>query len=244
VIDGHLHLLPPDLDDTLRRFDESGVAAGIAVGVAEADDYLDHALQRHPDRFVGIAAAPPPGDDIVAVMTGRQARAGYGGVRVTSPGHPGEAGYRPLYRWLAARGLALWSHARGPSDLRDLGRLARRFPDLPIVLEHLGLTAGMSLAEQAGHVGSLAGCPNIRLMVSGTYALEGAGIARIIGDLVTLYGPSRCMWASDWPFSSGRLSYPQTIEVIAEALPFLGTAELDMVFGGTAAHLFPGLCHN
>ena len=247
MIDGHFHLgvLDNGVEDMLRRFDECGVAAGIAVGVAEADHDLDHALKQHPHRFIGIAVAPPPGDDIVTVMSGRQARIGYGGIRVTRAGHPGEAGSLPLYRWQAEHGLALWSHARGARDLRDLGRLARQLPGLPIVLEHLGLTAGMPLAGQVDSVASLVDCPNVRLMVSGTYALDGAAspaeVARVTGDLVALFGPYRCMWASDWPFSSARLAYPQTMQVIAEALPFLGPAELGMVFGGTAARLFPGL---
>lgn len=84
--------------------------------------------------------------------------------------------------------------------------LAQRHPDLPIVLNH-GAKPGIAVGEwQAWYaaIARLAALPNVYCKLSGlaTEAPNGADLSTVrpyAEAILTLFGPQRVMWGSDWP---------------------------------------------
>ncbi|MGW1562502.1 amidohydrolase family protein [Streptomyces sp. NPDC002144] len=86
-------------------------------------------------------------------------------------------------------------------------RLAQRFPDLPLVLDHAGKPpiGQPSLSDWARDVHALARYPQVRCKVSGliteanhhTWTID--DIRPVRDTLLAAFGPERLMFGSDWP---------------------------------------------
>lgn len=112
-------------------------------------------------------------------------------------------------------------------QLPQLARMARAVPDLPIVVNHLGgviragAHAGLDIfADWRQGLAALAACPNVKVKLSGlgmrlsAFGLDegpepptSAQLAEIwrpwMMTALELFGPSRCMWGSNFPVDKG-----------------------------------------
>ncbi len=92
---------------------------------------------------------------------------------------------------------------------REATRLANDFPDTPMILNHTGLPADRSAEGIAGWkaaMQTLASCPNVAVKISGL-GQQGqpwtvAANRDIVLTTIDLFGPSRCMFASNFPVDS------------------------------------------
>lgn len=168
----------------------------------------------------------------------------------------------PLYRFAARPDLAndpAWRRglaaveARGlafelqvfASQMADAARLAQDFPRLQFVLLHAGMLADRSpegWAEWRAGMRRLAACPNVAVKLSGlgtfvrTCSVE---LWRpVIEETVVLFGPSRCLFGSNFPIEMLWTSYAQLIEVMQTCLAGLSSAERRAVLHDTAARLY------
>lgn len=116
-------------------------------------------------------------------------------------------------------------------QLPRLARMAHDFPGLPIVVNHLGgvLRANAHAAQdvfsiwQQG-ISNLASCPNVVIKLSGlgmrlsSFGFDEAATPPSSEDLAAAwkpwvmtaldrFGPSRCMWGSNFPVDKGSYSY-------------------------------------
>ena len=181
-----------DFIETLRR--DFGLPT---VAVAQA--WLDRhdaasVLERHAARpFVRSVrhkprANPTPGNPAPGGMTDRAWRAGFS-----------ELARRELRFDLQTP----WWH------LHEAARLAGDFPATTIVLNHAGLPADRSPDGLAGGkraMTALANCPNVAVKISGLGQPRAAWTVEanrpIVRTIIDLYGPSRCMFASNFPVDS------------------------------------------
>jgi predicted TIM-barrel fold metal-dependent hydrolase len=93
--------------------------------------------------------------------------------------------------------------------LAEAARLASDFPDTPIILNHTGLPADRRAEGIAGWkaaMKTLASCPNVSVKISGL-GQQGqpwtvAANRDIVLTTIDLFGPSRCMFASNFPVDS------------------------------------------
>ncbi|MBO9707404.1 MAG: amidohydrolase family protein [Caulobacter sp.] len=93
-----------------------------------------------------------------------------------------------------------------PRHLQSLLELARRWPDLRVVIDHAAkpeIAAGR-LEPWREQMSALADLSNVHCKLSGllTEAGEVTGldaVAPYVAHLVTGFGPDRLMWGSDWP---------------------------------------------
>lgn len=251
VIDAHINLTPDgawfatgfdaSLSTALRQMDEAGIAmAGLIplVGREQRDFCLDVAA-RHADRFyTGFSiydTTEAEVDDCRALIAG-------GAVRFLKL-HPRMARLVPLderlapfYR-LAADSrtpVVFCTYMRGPSvPMREVeplvfDALARRHPDMTIILAHAGSYRPLdALAVAQSH-------PNVYLEISHVlHYFRGSSLEqdfRFILDRLdrkTLYG-------SDFPEVS-IVEYRKTAQRIADTLDGF---DAQMFWGGTAARLF------
>lgn len=196
-------------------------------------------------------------DDIAAVLAGH---AGFPLVRsvrqkptaATSPGAfvagaPGsmaDPAFRAGYRLLARHGLHYdlqtpWWHLGEAADL------ARAFPDTVIILNHTGLPSDRSPAGLAGWREAMAGFadrPNTVVKISGI-GVPGRSWDRdlqgnVVLDTIRLFGPARCMVASNFPVDSLCASYDAIFTGLKTITAGLPLADRRAVFHDTAARIY------
>ncbi|MFI7296357.1 amidohydrolase family protein [Streptomyces sp. NPDC050121] len=204
------------------------------ASVPETEELLDLADQ---DPMVGAVVgwveltAPDVGD----VLDELRARPSGGYLRALRHVVQGESDAEWLQQPAVERGL------RAVQD-RDLGydvlirshqfpqaiRLAQRFPDLPLVLDHAGKPpiGHHTISDWARNVHVLAGCPQVRCKVSGLiteadhheWTLD--DIRPVWNTLLAAFGPDRLMFGSDWPvcvLAGGWNRWAATVEELLNA---------------------------
>ncbi|MET9911949.1 amidohydrolase family protein [Streptomyces sp. NPDC006476] len=211
----------------------STVVVQCVTSVEETADLLDLAGR---DPLVGAVVgwadltSPAIGD----VLDELRAQPGGGYLRALRHLVQGESDTEWLQQPSVERGL------RAVQD-RDLGydvlirshqfpqaiRLAQRFPDLPLVLDHAGKPpiGHASMSDWARQVRVLAGHPQVRCKVSGliteadhrTWRID--DIRPVWDVLLTAFGPERLMFGSDWPvcvLAGGWTRWAATVEQLLD----------------------------
>src|SRR5262249_12608165 len=95
----------------------------------------------------------------------------------------------------------------GPDALPELDRMCRRFPDTPVIIDHL-CRIGVDGTVRDQDVDALTGMarhPRVLVKVGAFYALGQkkapyTDLAPPIRRVVEAFGARRCMWESDCPF--------------------------------------------
>ncbi|HVO00336.1 MAG TPA: amidohydrolase family protein, partial [Steroidobacteraceae bacterium] len=133
----------------------------------------------------------------------------------------------------------------GPIGLPQVTMLARKFPGVNIILDHLGrpdVLDGPPYA-QAASLFALADLPNIYLKLTprifGDVTKGKASAETFFPRVAGVFGANRLAWGSNFPTSPGTLA-----EILATArtgLASLGEAEREWIFSGTARRLYPKL---
>lgn len=153
--------------------------------------------------------------------------------------------YEALYRFGAEQGLIL-SFQVNPTDLSEINRFCRRFPETPVVIDHLariGLddtkvdAATRMLCDLARH-------PHVRVKVGAFYALSRTGppyldLLSLIERIVASFGPERCMWESDAPFQAQPPhDYQSSLRLLRDHAHFLSPSDKEQILRKTAESLF------
>jgi L-fuconolactonase len=171
--------------------------------------------------------------------------------------------FRAGARVVAAMGLSLdcyHYHTQNPSCLR----LARALPELPIVLDHLGTPLGVgSFAGRRAEIfatwkrdlAELARCPNVHVKLGGL-AMPWNGFGyddaprpptsdELVADqgdyyhyAIEQFGPSRCMFESNFPVDKCALSYTVLWNAFKKMAARYTEAERDDLFRGTATRFY------
>jgi len=257
-------LFPPERaalsTDFLEVMKTHGIDRAVVVALSEQDQYLRDCIGENPDRFSGISVDRGPGTDVFAHLEEQLRWPGCGGLRMSYLGDPDERNPRHLSRfallqYLADHGLKLWFYSTA-AQLRLLDAIALELGSLKIVLNHLGFCPdhiefrdGLARADVDLPPGTLemvrhlARHPNVYIMVSGEYcfskqAYPFADLHPIVRRLYDCFGPSRLMWASDYPWTVERPGYRKLMDLPALHLPQVPGTDLAMIMGGTAAALF------
>lgn len=141
---------------------------------------------------------------------------------------------------MAERGLVLDALVR-PRHLPALARLARRRPDLAIVIDHGGKPdiAGGDLDAWRAETLRLAEHPNVACKLSGLLTEAAPGqheqVAAVGEWLFDIFGAERLIWGSDWPVVTLAGSYAGWLEMARAMVP---AAAQDAVFGGNARRVY------
>ena len=148
---------------------------------------------------------------------------------------------------LEDRGLVLELVCVYPRHLGDVPELAQRFPDLTIVIDHLGkpplLTAQMAdwtaLVQRAAAHGNVAAKLSGLNTVLTSAGWTGSDMREAVEVAVECFGPDRLMWGSDWPYSLLNGDYArvwrETVEIITTVA---GDDGARRILGDTPARLY------
>jgi L-fuconolactonase len=262
IVDAHLHvfrraaldgrepdaLVPAEreapVEQLLGLMDANGVDRAVLVGLDDHDEYIASVLG---PRFAAIAVG-------LHDLPARRERFAFDGVRTMTLD-----GVTDELQWVAGNGLVLWTYLT-PDQLPNLLTLPERFPELPIVLNHLGFFPHDMGVDRHGRpsfenplryerveaVLSLARFETVHVMLSGQYALSAEDapyrdLDPVISRLADAYGADRMLWASDHPWIDDVPGYGTILALPELALPGASDAELAAIRGGTATRLFPRL---
>ncbi len=145
---------------------------------------------------------------------------------------------------LARRGL-VFDLMLEPWQMADALALARRLPELQIVIEHagspdFGSEEGTQLWRDA--MRSAAALPNIAVKISALHCRmpdwTDARLAGPIRALVDWFSPSRLAFASDFPVHDRTVPFARAFETFAEAVADLSEEEQATLFYNTARRLY------
>lgn len=214
IIDADCHIsswrfdeLALTADDLLREMDRSGVDKALIWlkptynrEIASENRAVYEAMRGHPDRFIGFGWVNPRLGAAAARDTIRQCFEEYGFYGVKFNGVQDEyviddAAILPFIEQAAAYGKPLAFHIGADSCENThpirLGRIAARFPEITLLMVHMGGAALPSLDRSAVEVAIQH--PNIVLIGS---AIGERAILQALNRL----GPGRLCFGSDMPF--------------------------------------------
>ncbi|MCH2181267.1 MAG: amidohydrolase family protein [Mariniblastus sp.] len=152
-----------------------------------------------------------------------------------------------------SRGLSVLENHQVPFDLlfylkhlKHTETVARRFPGLPLVIDHLGkpdIQSGQiepwksDLSRAAQH-------PNVHCKLSGLIT-EADWESWSIDDLrpyveaaIELFGAERCMFGSDWPVCQLAGSYQQVLDSLQTCIAGLSEPDRQQVMSKTAVDFY------
>jgi L-fuconolactonase len=205
------------------------------LGLAENEDlvagvvgWADLAVPDAPARIAALAARPK----LKALRPMVQDRAA---------GWYDDPALEPAFAAMVEHGLRLDALVRVP-HLAALDRLAARFPQLAIVVDHAAkprIGAEEGFAEWHAAIAPLAARPNVSCKLSGLLTeCAGAPLQAIVPyaeTILELFGPERTMWGSDWPVLELAAGYGEWLNLAQACVP---AAAREQVFGRSAARFY------
>lgn len=242
VVDGQLHELGPRsevpvddvairrrimLETTLSTMDAVGVDAAILHPVD--DGVADLAVAEFPDRFGVVRVLDPETPDIEGLVQQTRSTPGNVGIRIVASFPPPkpeltrllEGGYDPMLAAAEHTGLPVFLFVSG--DLPVIRPIAEKYPDLQLVVDHLGIKQPpldprdtppfATLPELV----DLARLPNVAVKLCGVPALSRTGPPfsdtwPFVHEILGAFGVDRVFWASDIPRFQGRITWDMKIE--------------------------------
>ena len=162
----------------------------------------------------------------------------------TAPGGMTDSKWRAGFAEVARNGLRFdlqtpWWH------LHEAAQLATAYPDSPIILNHTGLPADRSEEGLRGWkhaMATIAPCPNVTVKISGLgqpgAAWTVAANKDIVRTTIDLFGPTRCMFASNFPVDSLCATFTTIYDGFREIVRDFSSAEQRALFHDNAIRIY------
>lgn len=202
--------VPLGAAELLGEMDRAGVTRAVLVPPSWEGDRNDVALRaasEHPERF-GVMGRLDIREPDPARTRGWLSQPGMLGIRLTF--------HRPPHRrwltdgtadwfWPAAEAARVPVMVYAPGQAKALGEIASRHPQLPLIIDHIGLgleVHGEGIGPAIAPVLELADRPNVAVKVSALpcYVSEPFPFPSLrphVQRVLEAFGPSRCFWGSD-----------------------------------------------
>lgn len=208
------------------------------------------ALDRHADTEgepAAIIGGLPPTEtvaDAIAALDEQRAARRFRGVRPMDPTGP-VVPPEEVLRALADRGLVFELLARPPDLAGAAARLAAH-PDLTVVVEHVGWPRSTDPAERAawrtGLEALAAAGEHVHCKLSGLAMPLGTVSAEAcrpwLEPAIELFGPDRCLFASNFPVDGLHATLEQVWSAYAEVTAGLDAADRRRLFAETAERVY------
>jgi len=126
-----------------------------------------------------------------------------------------------------------------PERLTEIGEVAARYPNLRIIVDHMGF-ARATMDDKASpaveRMNALARYPNVFVKVSAlpcfsTEPYPFGNLREPLRRVIEAFGPRRAFWGSDITRVPTTCSYRQTVTHFTEELDFLSPGDLEWIMG-------------
>ncbi len=246
---------PNTVESLIAAMDAAGVAKAAVVHSSTTygfdNSYVVDGCKQYPNRLVAVGSVDMLDDNVRAVIHG-WADKGLAGLRIFTGGStkdfdPSELDDpRSFKAWelLGELGLPMCIQT-GPIGFPQVAMLAQKFPNVNIILDHLGRPDVLDGPPytKAASLFELANVPNIYLKLTprifGDVKKEKASAATFFPRVVETFGAKRMAWGSNFPTSPGTL--PEILATAQAGLACLSQEERSWIFGKTAQQLYPAL---
>ena len=212
------------------------------------NSYMLATMRAYPGVFSGVGVidsqAPHPEEEMR-----RLAAQGVRGFRI-APGSTGPeswlegSGFAAMFAAGTEEGLALCPLIDAAA-LPELDRMCQRFPQTPVVIDHLcRIGAGGPIADaEVEALCAMARHPQVCVKVSAFYALgqkqpPHEDLIPLIRRVYEAFGANRLMWASDCPYQVDEETYDDSLSLVRDRLDFLTTEDREQILRGTAERVF------
>jgi L-fuconolactonase len=246
---------PSTVEALIAAMDAAGVAKAAVVHSSTTygfdNSYVVDGCKQHKDRLVAVGSVDVLQEDAPQRIREWKAR-GLAGLRLFTGGSTKEFDPSelddprsfPAWELCAELGITMCIQT-GPIGLPQVTALAKRFPQVKIILDHLGRPDVLDGAPYANaqSMFDLAPLENIYMKLTprifGDVKKEKASADTFFPRVVKEFGAHRLAWGSNFPTSPGSLA-----EILATAqagLASLSDEDRAWIFEKTAKQLYPGL---
>lgn len=238
--------------DLMERNSVSGALLVQAPWYGEDNRYFVATMRRFPERFAALGYLPDPLEPEAPEKLAYQYHAeGFRGIRIhllddrivagVAVGHADA-----LIRRAGELRVPVEFLNRTPERHHLILVLARRFPEVVFINDHLGhprIGEGYPYAASEAFF-ACGALPNVyaKLSLHNLLSLE----AYPWGDLseyqrmtLAAYGARKLMWGSNFPMQMPKPPYRERLDAVRAALSFLTADERTWILGGTACSLWP-----
>jgi L-fuconolactonase len=262
IIDSQVHVWPPDRPDRrlgpghdertpysyeqlLADMERAGVNRAVLVPPSidrNRNDYALEAVRKYPDRFAVMGKVDLQSGGGKDVLKGWRDQPGMLGVRLTfhrDADRPWLSDGTADWFWpeAAFHDIPVMVHA--PERLAEIGEIAERYPELRIIVDHMGF-ARATMDDAAGsaveRMNALAQYPNVFVKVSALPAFSTEpypfkNLHEPLRRVIVAFGRRRAFWGSDITRVPKSCSYRQVVTQFTEELDFLSADDLDSIMG-------------
>ncbi|GAF43676.1 amidohydrolase family protein [Rhodococcus wratislaviensis] len=138
-----------------------------------------------------------------------------------------------------------WEAACTWQEMGRVGELARKFPDLTIVLGHAGFPSERTdsyFADWSNTLRALADAPNVVCKVAGLGMSDHRWTTESwrpwITECIEAFGPNRCMFGSNWPIDRIYASYDAVVGAVAHIVSDLSASDSQDFWHRTASRVY------
>jgi L-fuconolactonase len=244
---------PVTPEGLIAAMDEAGVAKAAIVQSSTCygydNSYVADTVAQYPLRFTGVGSVDMLQDDAPERIR-HWLKRGVTGLRLFTGGSTAAFDASTLddkrsfasWELCSDAGLSMCIQT-DPVGLAQVAGLAKRFPRVRIILDHLGrpdVTDGPPY-KRASSLFGLAPFENIFLKLTprifGDVRRGSASAESFFPRLVAEYGSNRLAWGSNFPASEK--SMKENLEVAKSCLACLSAGDQNWIFAGTAQRLYP-----
>ena len=246
---------PATVETLIEAMDEAGIAKAAVVHSSTTygfdNSYVVDGCAKYPHRLVAVGSVDvlqPDAPQTIRAWVDR----GLVGLRLFTGGStkafdPTElenpASF-PAWELCAELNLPMCI-TTGAVGLPQVKALAKRFPEVAIVLDHMtrpDLKDGMPYRNAASFF-ELASLPNVYLKLTPKNcddARSGSAMPEtFFPKLIAEFGAQRLAWGSNYPTSPGTLG--EILQTMRDTLECVGPEDREWIFGKTAQRLYPAL---
>lgn len=212
------------------------------------NSYMTDMIKLYPEVFAGTAVIDPQAEPVKRMR--ELAPKGVRAFRI----HPKLA---KAEKWLEPEGYAemfaegakadqAMSCLINPSDLPELDRMCTKYPDAPVIIDHLCRIGADGTIREADvdALCKMAKHKRVMVKVGAFYAFGAkkppyADLVPLAKSVIKAFGVKRCMWETDCPFQvDPGHTYQSSVDFVVKQLDFLTADERDWLMRRTAEEFF------
>jgi predicted TIM-barrel fold metal-dependent hydrolase len=255
LVDAHIHLwekgkpraahrqLPYFKEQALADMDAADVDAAVIQPPAwdpDSNAIAIEAARSHPGRFAILGNFPLTEPGAKDRIEGWKDQPGMLGLRYIFNEPQEKAwleGHEMDWLWSSAERQNIPIAIASGHFIGSLATIAQRYPDLRLIIDHLGVPLGAqgeAAFRQIPTLEALARHPNIAVKATGapSYATDAYPYRSIHSNLHRIFdafGPKRYFWGTD--ITKMPCSWRQCVTMFTEELPWLSSADKTLVMG-------------
>ena len=129
-----------------------------------------------------------------------------------------------------------------PGQMAQGVALAARHPDIPVILNHMGMPVDGDLSVWRAGMKQLVALPHVAVKISGMGFIDrqwtDAAMRPLVLETIDIFGAERCLFASDFPTDKLFNTYGRALDFYADLTRDFSDGERDDLFAANAERIY------